>query len=131
MTIGQLAKKTATDAQTIRYYERLGLLPHPRRTESNYRVYAKDAVAHLTFIKRAKEIGFSLTDIKVLLDISEGKFRRCSEVQQFAEIRLAKIRNRISDLKIMENALSNLVRQCALSDQIDDCPILKTLSEGD
>lgn len=131
ITIGQLAEETATDTQTIRYYERLGLLPQPRRTVSNYRMYDNDTVPRLLFIKRAKEIGFSLNDIKVLLGMADGKVRRCSEVREFAETRLTKIRGQIADLKAMEMTLSNLVRQCALADKIDGCPILETLIEGD
>lgn len=131
ITIGQLAEKTATDAQTIRYYERLGLLPQPRRTVSNYRMYDNDTVLRLSFIKRAKEIGFSLNDIKVLFGMADGKVRQCSEVRKFAETRLTKIRGQIADLKAMEMTLSNLVRQCALSDKIDNCPILETLIETD
>lgn len=129
MIIGKLADRTATDAQTIRFYERQGLLPPPRRTESNYRVYDENSVARLIFIKRAKEIGFSLNDIKVLLEMSDGKMRRCSEVRAFAETRLAKIRDRISDLKAMEKTLSDLVDRCARSEKITGCPILETLSD--
>ena len=131
MTIGQLAKKSNTDAQTIRFYEREGLIQEPSRTDSNYRVYEEDAIPRLSFIKRAKEIGFSLNDIKVLLGMADGKVRRCSEVREFAETRLTKIRSQISDLKAMEKTLSNLVSQCASSKKITDCPILETLSEKD
>ncbi|MDF1545174.1 MAG: MerR family transcriptional regulator [bacterium] len=129
MTIGQLAEKTATDAQTIRYYERQGLLLDPPRTESNYRVYDENSVTRLTFIKRAKEIGFSLNDIKVLQGIADGEVRQCSEIQAFAESRLSKIRAHMADLTAMERTLSSLVNQCALSDKIEDCPILETLTE--
>ncbi len=129
MTIGRLAIESSTDAQTIRYYERLGLLPRPMRTESNYRVYDEGAITRLMFIRRAKEIGFSLNDIKVLLDMSDGKQRRCSDVRAFAASRLAKIRVQIADLHAMEKTLSNLVDQCARSDRITKCPILETLSQ--
>lgn len=128
MTIGQLAHESNTDAQTIRYYERQGLLAEPERTESNYRVYDQDATERLTFIKRAKEIGFSLKDIKVLLGMADGKVRRCVDIGEFAETRLAKIRSQIADLKSMEKTLSNLVKQCSRSDRIDDCPIFETLT---
>jgi MerR family mercuric resistance operon transcriptional regulator len=129
ITIGQLAQKSGTDAQTIRYYERQRLMPEPNRTNSNYRLYAKDAIERLTFIKRAKEIGFSLNDIKVLLGMADGKVRRCSDIQKFAETRLSKIRAQISDLQAMEKTLSDLVRQCGFSDRITECPIIETLSE--
>ncbi len=118
MTIGQLANESNTDAQTIRYYERQGLIAEPIRTKSNYRVYDSCAITRLNFIKRAKEIGFSLNDIKVLFGMADGKLRHCSDVQEFAETRLAKIHSQITDLKAMEKTLSNLVKQCASSDKI-------------
>jgi MerR family mercuric resistance operon transcriptional regulator len=124
MTIGQLAQESKTDAQTIRYYERQGLLVEPERTESNYRVYTHDAIERLTFIKRAKGIGFSLNDIKVLLGMADGKVRRCDDVREFAETRLAKIRSQIEHLKSMETILADLVGQCAVSKTLKNCPIL-------
>ena len=127
MTIGVLAQKSETDAQTIRYYERLGLMSKPDRTEANYRVYNKDAVSRLRFIKRAKEIGFSLNDIKVLLGMVDGEVRRCDEVRDFAETRLDKIQTQIRNLKSMERTLSNLVSQCMNSKTLKDCPILDEL----
>ena len=129
MTIGQLAYQSNTEAQTIRYYERQRLLAEPERTESNYRVYNYDAIERLTFIKRAKEIGFSLGDIKVLLGMADGKVHRCSDVREFAETRLTKIRSQIADLKSMEKILSKLVGQCSRSDTIVECPILETLTD--
>lgn len=129
MTIGHLSEKSKTDAQTIRYYERQGLLPKPLRTESNYRIYANDTIERLTFIRRAKEIGFSLNDIRVLLGMVDGRVSRCAEVQEFAVTRLSKIQSQIADLKAMEETLSNLVKQCATSEEILECPILETLTE--
>lgn len=124
MTIGKLALASNTDAQTIRYYERQGLMEEPVRTESNYRVYTHDAVERLTFIKRAKGIGFSLNDIKVLLGMADGKVQRCDEVREFAETRLAKLRSQIEHLKSMETILADLVGQCAVSETLKNCPIL-------
>ena len=127
MTIGMLAQKSETDAQTIRYYERLGLMSKPERTEANYRVYNEDALLRLNFIKRAKEIGFSLNDIKVLLGMADGKVRGCDEVRAFAVTRLDKIHTQIRNLKSMERTLSNLVLQCVNSKTLKDCPILDEL----
>ena len=129
MTIGQLARQAGTDTQTIRYYERIWLLEAPERTESNYRRYDLKAGRRLDFIRRAKEIGFSLNDIRVLLAMADGKVRECSEVRQFAETRLAKTHSQISRLKAMERTLSQLVDQCAISENISECPILETLTE--
>lgn len=124
MTIGQLEIASNVDAQTIRYYERQGLLAEPERTESNYRVYNNDAIERLAFIKRAKEIGFSLNDIKVLLGMADGRIRRCDDVREFAETRLAKIRSQIKHLKSMEIILADLVGQCAVFKTLKNCPIL-------
>ena len=128
MTIGQLADQTNTEAQTIRFYEKQGLLEKPERTDSNYRLYRSGAISRLQFIKRAKEIGFSLTDIKILFGMVDGKMRKCSEVQEFAETRLSKIRSQIADLTLMEKAILELVNQCSTSDNISECPILETLT---
>ncbi len=130
MTIGMLSQKSETDAQTIRYYERLGLMSKPERTEANYRIYDEDAVLRLHFIKRAKEIGFSLNDIGVLLGMVDGKVRRCDHVKEFAETRLDKIRSQIKNLKSMERTLSNLVAQCQNSKTLTNCPILDELTEA-
>ena len=127
MTIGVLSKKSETDAQTIRYYERLGLMSNPERTESNYRLYNEAAVFRLRFIKRAKETGFSLNDIKILLGMADGKVRGCDEVREFAVTRLDKIQSQIRNLKSMERTLSSLVTQCARSKTLKDCPILDEL----
>ena len=127
MTIGVLSQKSETDAQTIRYYERLGLMSKPERTEANYRVYNEDAVFRLRFINRAKEIGFSLNDIKVLLGMADGKVRGCDEVREFAATRLDKIQTQIRNLKSMERTLSNLVSQCVNLKTLKDCPILDEL----
>ncbi len=130
MTIGQLARQVKTESQTIRYYERIGLLAPPRRTESNYRLYDFEAARRLSFIRRAKDIGFSLSDIKVLLAMADGSVRQCSEVNQFARSRLTKIRSQIFHLKSMEQTLVNLVDQCSASETLSECPILETLTEA-
>ncbi len=124
MTIGQLAQESNTDTQTIRFYEQKGLLAKPARSESNYRVYDNDAVERLKFVRRAKDIGFSLNDIKTLLGMADGKVNRCSEVQEFAVTRLDKIRLQIEHLKSMEIVLADLVNQCSISKTITNCPIL-------
>jgi len=129
MTIGQLAQKSNMDSQTIRYYEHQGLMMKPDRTESNYRVYDDEAIERLAFINRAKQIGFSLNDIKTLLGLADGKVTQCDDVREFAETRLSKIQSQISDLKAMEKILSKLVRQCATSEEISECPILESLTE--
>lgn len=128
MRTSELAKAANIDSQTIRYYEKIGILGKPDRTESNYRNYDDSAIVRLKFIKRAKEIGFSLNDIKVLLDMSDGKITRCDQVREFAETRLMKIRNQIKHLKAIEKGLADLVKQCRFRKNIIECPIMKSLT---
>ena len=127
MTIGMLASVSKTSAQTIRYYEQLRLMPEPGRTNSNYRVYDEKAVLRLESIRRAKEIGFSLNDIKLLLELADGQVQNCEGVREFAESRLAKVRSQVSHLESMERAMADLVRQCKVSDKIDRCAIIESL----
>ncbi len=130
MTIGQLAQELNIKTQTIRYYENQGLLSKPERTQSNYRIYDQNSIKRLTFIKRAKEIGFSLGDIKTLLEMSDKKVNRCADVKDFAETRLIKIRSRIEDLKSMEMTLSDIIKQCSQPNKTAECPIIESLTEG-
>lgn len=130
MTIGELARKSGVEAQTIRYYERIGLIAQPPRTASNYRMYGESVIQRMTFIKRSKQIGFTLSDIKVLLAMSDRKIRRCRDVREFADTRLKKVRGQIAHLKLIEKVLSALVEQCSQSEQLDECPIMESLTRG-
>lgn len=130
MTIGQLSKSTGIDSQTIRYYERIGVLEIPDRTESNYRDYNPSFVTKLNFINRAKNIGFTLNDIKILLDLANGNLNSCAEVRIFAQSRLGKIREQILHLQAMEQTLMQLVDQCRSNEPISECPILESLTEA-
>lgn len=129
MTIGQLSKSTGTDPQTIRYYERIGVLEIPERTESNYRDYDPSFVRKLNFISRAKSIGFTLNDIKILMDMSNGKLKNCDEVRIFAQSRAGKVREQILHLQAIEQTLMQLIAQCSANETISDCPILESLTE--
>lgn len=129
MRIGEISKLTNTETQTIRYYEKIGLLEKPERSDSNYRFYNDSSVKQLIFVNRAKEIGFSLNDIKILLNISNGKIKQCDKVREFAETRLSKIKTQINHLKAVKNILSDLVQRCHLGGQIDECPILDSLTQ--
>lgn len=128
LTIGRLASKASISVETIRYYERRGLIKQPPKPRAGYRKYGNDTLQRLQFIKRAKTLGFSLGDIEKLLALSEG---RCADVQPIAEQKLNHVKTKVQDLLRLEDALKHLVRQCR--DNMDEahCPIIETLLDED
>lgn len=128
MTIGQLARSAGSDVETIRYYERRGLLPAPPRAGNGYRRYPPDAVRQLRFIRRAKTLGFTLTEIGELLSLREAGGNRAS-VKQLARARLADLESRLADLQRMRDALADLDRRCSGEGPVSGCPIIEALNE--
>lgn len=126
-SIGQLAKHAEAGVETIRYYERRGLMPEPPRAPSGYRRYPPDAVEQLRFIRRAKLLGFTLDEIGTLLSLQEGGER--AEVKAIAQAKLAIIDSRIEDLKRMRGALAHLEKQCSGRGPVNGCPIIEALGE--
>lgn len=126
VSIGKVARATELSVETIRYYEREGLLPEPSRSASGYRQYADNAVKRLRFIKRAKDLGFTLSEIQSLLSISDRRGDK-AEVKSLTENKLLLIKQRIADLKRIQSALSELSDQCDGDGCADDCPILNAL----
>ncbi|MBL8520073.1 MAG: MerR family transcriptional regulator, partial [Betaproteobacteria bacterium] len=124
MTIGQAARQAGIGIDTVRYYEREGLLPTPRRTASGYRQFCAEEVDRLRFIRRAKALGFSLEEVRELLDLNAGTGRR-SAVKRIVELRLADLEARIADLHAVRDALSHLVRQCSGEGPVAGCPIIQ------
>jgi MerR family mercuric resistance operon transcriptional regulator len=127
LTIGRLAAQGGVNLQTIRYYEREGLLQKPPRLASGYRAFAPDAVRRVHFIKRAQEMGFSLADIKELLSIRVDPRRDCSGVRQLARVKLADIDQKLRTLRAMRRVLNGLATSCPGRGPISDCPILDSL----
>lgn len=127
MTIGGLSKATGCKIETIRYYEKIGMLPEPHRTEGCHRLYREEHYRHLSFIRRARSLGFTLDDIRNLLALSEGKRTSCNKVRKVAIAHLEEIRSRIADLQAMEVVLNDLVDQCKGS-VAPHCPIVESLS---
>jgi len=127
LTMGQLAKKTKVNIETIRYYERRGLIPEPPRLESGYRQYTEDFVDRIKFIKRAQELGFSLKEILDLLSLRVDPDTTCGDVKKRAEIKLADVEDKIEALKRIKNALSKLVASCSGRGPTSECPILEFL----
>ena len=128
LTIGKLARKASMSVETIRYYERRGLIQQPPKPKAGYRKYGGDSLQRLLFIKRAKTLGFSLDDIDKLLALSEG---RCADVQSIATQKLDHIKTKVQDLLRLEDALEQLVRQCRNNADEAHCPIIETLLDED
>lgn len=130
LRIGQLAKQAGVNIETIRYYERRDLIPEPPRLASGYRQYSLDYVTRIRFIKRAQELGFSLTEIADLLTLRIKSDTVCNEVQQQAEIKIADIETKIQMLQRMKSVLSDLVKACQDNQLTNECPILTALDTG-
>ena len=123
-TIGQLAKAAGVNVETIRYYERRGLISQPPKPAEGYRTYPQTTLARILFIKRAQELGFTLGEINNLLSLGES---HCSEVQELAEAKLASVREKINDLHRLEQVLEELVTQCRTNPDNAACPIVESL----
>ncbi|MBQ4853360.1 heavy metal-responsive transcriptional regulator [Rhodanobacter sp. B2A1Ga4] len=127
LTIGAVAKRVGVAIDTIRYYEREGLLPEPQRRASGYRSYGESAVVQLRFIRRAKDLGFTLEEIRELLALSADRQRGVKAVKQRAEKRLAAIEQRIAELQRVRDGLAELVASCPGHGAPEHCPILRAL----
>ena len=126
-SIGELAKRTAVSIDTIRFYERRGLLPEPKRSESGYRKYTDDAVDRLNFICHGKELGFSLAEIFDLLTLKVDPQTGCSDVKLRADAKIISVREKIQSLQRIEKALAALSAMCRGAGPQGECPILEVL----
>jgi MerR family mercuric resistance operon transcriptional regulator len=124
--IGHLAERTGVHLETIRYYQRLGLLPTPERDYGSVRRYGEDAVNRLRFIKRAQGLGFSLDEVKLLLELSVGE--HCAETRTFAEQKRRLVEKKIADLRGIQAALDKLIRACGTGRKGRGCPIIESLA---
>lgn len=124
--IGQLAETSGVHLETIRYYQRLGLMPTPARSHGSVRRYGDDAVSRLRFIKGAQSLGFSLDEVKLLLDLSVGE--HCAETRTLAERKKKLVDQKIADLRAIQAALDKLVRACGTGRGGRGCPIIESLS---
>lgn len=131
LTIGKLAKKSDVSIDSIRFYERKGLLAEPMRTESNYRVYHQDTANRLRFIKKAQKLGFALGEIQELLNLSQDPTASKANIKQIAEEKIDDIQNKIRNLTRMLKALEQLDECCDGHGPATECPILKSLTEDD
>lgn len=123
----ELARRTGCNLETIRYYERIGMLPDPPRTAAGYRIYDDDHVSRLRFILRSRELGFSIEEIRGLLHLVDGGNQTCAEVKERTERHLIDVRSKIADLRRIERVLSATAAKCS-GDDVPQCPVLEALS---
>ena len=127
IAIGELSRRTQCNIETIRYYERIGLLPRPRR-KGKFRRYDGDDVSRVKFIRRARQLGFTLDEVRSLLPLAPaGGQRACAKVRGIAAAHVADIRNKIADLQRMERVLADAICECEAA-KLPKCPIIEVLS---
>ena len=127
LTTSQLANSAGVNVETLRYYERRGLLPEPPRRASGYRQYSQDDVARLQFIKRAKELGFTLQEVQELLNLRVDPDTPCAMVKRRADLKIIDIEEKLRSLKKIKKALNKLAATCSGRGPVGDCPILEAL----
>ena len=128
LTIGSLGKKTGTKVQTIRYYEQIGLMPEPGRTEGGQRRYGDNELDRLSFIRHARQLGFSLDAIRELLDLSDHPDRSCEEADAIARRQLKQVHQRIARLEALRTELERMVHECS-GGKTADCRVLEVLRD--
>ena len=129
LTIGQLSRLTGVNIENIRYFERAGLLPVPRRTEGGRRSYDGEQVRTLTFIRRGRELGFTPDEVRALLQLRRPGKASCREVREVAARHLARVRAKIDDLARLEQLLSETVERCS-GEAAPECPVLDMIGQA-
>lgn len=127
LSVGELAKATGTKPETIRWYEKVGLLPKPPRTSGNYRAYGPAHLNRLSFIRRCRDLGFSLEEVRALLGLADQQDRDCGEVDAIARQHLAEVERKIADLTSLSDELRNIIGQCR-GGKIAACRIIEALA---
>ena len=131
LTIGHLARESGMNLETVRYYERRGLLPKPPRSGSGYRLFPMEAKRRLRFIRRAQELGFSLGEIRELLSLRVAPTAKSADVRTRAQAKITDIEAKIRSLQSMKKALRELTQTCSGCGPVRDCPILENLDAQD
>ena len=126
ISIGELSQLTGVNIETIRYYEKIKMLPAPPRTEGGHRIYGSAEARILTFIRRARELGFTLDEIRALLDLGGPGKASCAEVREIAAHHLEDIRTKIVDLRKLERLLATTIAKCS-GKKVPDCPVIDIL----
>jgi len=131
MLIGAVADATDVGVETLRFYEREGLLPEPPRSDAGYRLYDAEAVRRVRFIRKAKELGFTLSETKELLELRVTDTSVCDDVQDRAQQKIAAVEGRIRELERIRRVLTDLVAACAARSETSECPILEVLHDDE
>lgn len=126
LTRGELAVRIGCNIETIRYYEQAGLLPPPPRSQAGHRLYGRELVKRLNFVRRSRELGFSLEEIRSLLGLVDGGTYTCAEVRDRTLQHAAEVRHKIADLRRLERSLKTMAAQCS-GDTVPKCPIIDVL----
>jgi DNA-binding transcriptional MerR regulator len=127
LTIGELARATGANVETVRYYERIGVLSPPPRSPGGFRLYGAEDVARLAFVRRARELGFSLVAVRELAGLADSPDRPCDEVDEIARVHLADVEQKIAQLSVLRVELNRLLTQCQ-GGHVSDCRIVDALS---
>lgn len=127
LTIGKLAATAGVNLETVRYYERIELMPMPARTSSGHRTYEEDHIRRLAFIRRARELGFSIEQIRALLALAEPSRASCTEVREIAQTHLDEVRAKLADLARFESILAETIARCS-GEPAPSCPVLDMLT---
>ncbi len=128
-TVGKLSSEANINVETVRYYESIGLMPKPKRTESGYRVYSEKDLQRLKFIKNSQQLGFTLKEIKELLFLKIDEETNCKDLQRMAEDKIKEVDIKLMELRKIKKALIKLASQCNASAPKGDCPILENLEK--
>lgn len=129
LTIGALSQQSGVHVVTIRYYERVGLMPTPKRGHGSYRLYEPDHLRRLNFVRRGRELGFSLEELREMLKLVDSRNYTCAEVHSRAVRHTADIRRKIADLRRLQRAMDEMVADCPQDDS-PDCPIIEALLDA-
>jgi len=124
LTIGRLARAAGVNVETVRYYQRVGLIEEPPKPDTGYRHYPPETVDRIRFIRRAQELGFRLREIRELLELGEG---HCADIRERARARRERVARQIADLQALQATLDNLIRSCERENQPGRCPIVESL----
>lgn len=127
ITIGNLARATGTKVETVRYYEHIGLLPAPPRTGGNYRSYGATELARLSFIRRARDLGFSVEQVRALLTLSDDRQGDCASIDAIAHTHLAEVERKLADLTALRRELQAVITSCK-GGTVADCRIIEALA---
>ena len=129
LSIGALSKRSDVNIETIRYYEKIGIMPKPGRTSGGYRIYGSDHLKRLSFVRRSRELGFSLDEVRGLLKLVDGERYTCAEVKTITLSHLADVRRKIADLRRLELTLAEVAGKCR-GGKVPKCPVIDALFDA-